>query len=502
MTLQRRLVAVLALMLVIGLVVADVVTYASVRSFLYGRADATLGQDESLAFNYLNFTAGRGLPVNKGSLSRRVSTDAYVILLNSDHQVVMRRPSGPPSNPDPSPILTRDIPVQHVPLVDGRGVDAGRYAGTFRPDPDAVVLGSTDDPDGEYRAIAVSVPQGTLITSLSLNPTNDTLSSLRKVEILASLAVLLALCVLTTVFVRRGLRPLREMAGTADTIASGDLSRRVPQAQTEWRDEVGRLGLALNKMLTQIESAFAEKSASEERLRQFVADASHELRTPLTSIRGYAELLGKGGFSDEVGRTKALKRIEEEASRMGGLVEDLLLLAELDRGRPLRSEPVDLHRVCADAVDDSVAVAQSHQLTLMPGGPVVVIGDAERLAQVAHNLVRNALAHTPADTKVAVMTRAQDGMGVIEVSDNGPGIAPDEVARVFDRFYQGDKSRTGAGTGLGLAIVHAIAEALDGTAEVRAAAGGGASVLVRIPLAPAHLAVQTSTPPARSAQIH
>ena len=187
MTLQRRLVAILALMLVIGLVVADLVTYASVRSFLYGRADATLSQDEALTFNYLNFEASRGLPVNKDNLSHRVSTDVYVILLNSDHQVIMRRPSGPDSSPDPSPILTKDIPVQHVPFVGNRGVGSGRYAGTFRPDPDAVVLGSTDDPDGQYRAIAVSVPQGTLITSLSLNPTNDTLSSLRRIELIASL---------------------------------------------------------------------------------------------------------------------------------------------------------------------------------------------------------------------------------------------------------------------------------------------------------------------------
>jgi two-component system, OmpR family, sensor kinase len=503
MTLQRRLVAVLALMLVIGLVVADFVTYVSVRSFLYGRADATLAQDEALAFNYLDFSATHGLPVDKSNLSRRVSTDVYVILRNSQGQVVMRRPSGPATNPDPSPILTKDIPVQHVPLVGNAGQGSGRYAGTFRPDPDAVILGSTDDPDGQYRAIAVNVPQGTLVTSLSLNPTNDTLGSLRKIEILASLAVLLTLCVLTTVFVRRGLRPLREMAGTADTIASGDLSRRVPQAQTESKDEVGRLGVALNKMLTQIESAFAEKSASEERLRQFVADASHELRTPLTSIRGYAELMGRGGFADEQGRSKALKRIEEEAARMGGLVEDLLLLAELDRGRPLRLEPVDLHRICADAVDDSVAVAQSHQLILMPGRSVVVTGDAERLAQVAHNLVRNALAHTPAGTRVEVSTRVQSGMGVIEVSDDGPGLPPEEAARVFDRFYQGDKSRSGSGTGLGLAIVHAIAEALGGTAEFRAAPGGGVSVVVCIPLAASHVAARTpASPPARSAQLH
>ena len=247
--------------------------------------------------------------------------------------------------------------------------------------------------------------------------------------------------------------------------------------------------MALNQMLEQIEGAFAEKSASEERLRQFAADASHELRTPLTSIRGYAELLGRGGFADDASRRKALKRIEEEATRMGGLVEDLLLLAELDRGRPLRAEPVDLHRICADAVGDSVALASSHRLRLDPGGPVIVVGDAERLAQVAHNLVRNALAHTPPGSAVVVSTGVSGRMGFIEVSDNGPGIAPEEASRVFDRFYQGDPSRSGAGTGLGLAIVHAIATASGGTAEVRKTpAGTGATVVVKIPLASTHVA--------------
>ena len=496
MTLQRRLVAVMALTMVVGLLIADVVVYASVRSFLYGRADATLAQDEALAFNYLTFASGRHLPLSETSLSRRVSTDVYVILLDHQGQVVLRRPSGSPNHPDPSPILTRDIPVQQVPDIDDR-VHAGRYAGTFRPDPEAVVLGSDGDPDGEYRTVAVTVPQGTLITSLSLNPTNDTLTSLRTVELLASLAVILAMSAITTVVVRRGLRPLRQMAGTAAAIASGDLTRRVSEERLRPNDEVGRLGMALNKMLEQIEGAFAEKSASEERLRQFAADASHELRTPLTSIRGYAELLGRGGFADEVSRRKALKRIEEEATRMGGLVEDLLLLAELDRGRPLRAEPVDLHRICADAVGDSVALASSHHLRLEPGGAVIVVGDPERLAQVAHNLVRNALAHTPPGSSITVSTGVSDRMGFIEVSDNGPGIRPDEAPRVFDRFYQGDPSRSGAGTGLGLAIVRAIATASGGTAEVLdTPAGTGATVVVKIPLvATTHVAATAEPSP-------
>ena len=500
MSLQKRLVAVVALLLVIGLLVADIVTYASVRSFLYGRTDSTLAQDEGLAFNYLEFASVRGLPVSVPALSRRVSTDVYVVVLNRQGQVVVRRPSGSPTRPDPAPILTNAIPVQQVPDIyrQHSGVHAGRYAGTFRPDPDAVILGAKGDPDGQYRTIAVTVPQGTLITSLSLNPTNDTLNSLRNVELVASLLVLLAMGILVMLVVRRGLRPLRQMAGTADAIASGDLTRRVPEGHAG--TEVGRLGSALNEMLGQIEGAFSEKSASEERLRQFVADASHELRTPLTSIRGYAELLSRGGFADEVGRQKALKRIEEEATRMGGLVEDLLLLAELDRGRPLRHEPVDLHRIGADAVGDSNAMPHDHSLVLVPGGPVVVLGDAERLAQVAHNLVRNALAHTPAGTTVRVSTGVSGRMGFVDVADDGPGIPPEDAERVFDRFYQSDRSRSGAGTGLGLAIVRAIAVALGGTAEVvmpgsGSGSGSGATLRVKIPLAASHVAAAVATPP-------
>jgi two-component system OmpR family sensor kinase len=528
MSLQKRLVAVVALLLVIGLLVADVVTYASVRSVLFGRADSTLAQSEGLAFNYLEFASSRQLPVSVPALSRRVSTDVYVIVLNRKGQVLLRRPSGSATRPDPAPKLIKGIPVQQVPdIYRNNSVHAGRYAGTFRPDPDAVVLGAAGDADGQYRTIAVTVPQGTLITSLSLNPTNDTLNSLRKVELLATLAVLLAMGVLVMVVVRRGLRPLRQMAGTADAIASGDLTRRVPEERPG--TEVGRLGSALNEMLSQIEAAFSEKSASEERLRQFVADASHELRTPLTSIRGYSELLRRGGFADEAGRNKALKRIEEEATRMGGLVEDLLLLAELDRGRPLLHEPVDLHRISADAVGDSNAVAHDHSLLLVPGPPVVVLGDAERLAQVAHNLVRNALAHTPAGTTVRVSTGVSGRMGFVEVADDGPGIPPGQANRVFDRFYQADRSRSRGGTGLGLAIVRAIAEALGGSADVvdpapKAGSGlgsgsgtTGATLRVKIPLAASDVAAAATAPssstapppapaspkpPARSTQLH
>jgi two-component system OmpR family sensor kinase len=480
-SLQRRLVAVMSILLVVGLVVADVVTYVSVRSFLYGRADDTLASSEALAFNYVAFATERKKPLSTTDLSLHVSPDVYVVIISPKHQVLINRPSGSPTKPDPRPLLSSSIPVQRTP--DIRSREFGRYSGTFRPNPNAVIVGSKHDPDGRYRVVAVDVPQGTMYVALSLNPTNDTLGSLRRIEVLASLAVLVIMVGLALWLIRRGLRPLRKMAETADAIASGDLARRVPQEAPT--TEVGRLGTALNEMLAQIEEAFAEKSASEERLRQFVADASHELRTPLTSIRGYAELLRRGGFSDEAGITRALQRVEEEATRMGGLVEDLLLLAELDRGRPLRADPVGLHRICADVVDDSNASDHSHELMMAPGREVVVLGDAERLTQVAHNLVGNALTHTPAGSKITVSTHTEKGMGVIRVTDNGPGIDPALALRVFDRFSRGNPGRTGPGTGLGLAIVRAIAEALGGSAQVDSPVAGGTSIVVRIPLAPA-----------------
>jgi two-component system OmpR family sensor kinase len=202
---------------------------------------------------------------------------------------------------------------------------------------------------------------------------------------------------------------------------------------------------------------------------------------------------------------------------MGGLVEDLLLLAELDRGRPLRHEPVDIHRISADAVGDSNAVPHDHSLLLVPGPPVVVLGDAERLAQVAHNLVRNALAHTPAGTTVRVSTGVRGSMGFVEVADDGPGIPPEEAERVFDRFYQADRSRSGGGTGLGLPIVRAIAEALGGSAELverapgASRSGTGTTLRVKIPLASRQVAAGAApspsppaspTSPVPSSQLH
>jgi two-component system OmpR family sensor kinase len=237
-------------------------------------------------------------------------------------------------------------------------------------------------------------------------------------------------------------------------------------------------------MLTRIEGSFGEQTAAESRLRQFVSDASHELRTPLTSIQGYTELLRKGAFPDEASRQRALERVENEAVRMSSMVDDLLLLARLDEGRSLECTPVSLDRVCAESVEDALAVDQDRSIELSADRPIVVMGDRDGLRQVAHNLVRNAISHTPAGTGVHVTASAEGAWGVLSVRDEGPGLGALDQARVFDRFYRGDAARTGASTGLGLSIVRAIAEALDGKAEVRSVMGKGTEFRVLVPLAP------------------
>ena len=282
--------------------------------------------------------------------------------------------------------------------------------------------------------------------------------------------------------VRLGLRPLERMGDTAGRIAAGDLSQRVEPAEPD--TEVGRLGLSLNAMLHQIEQAFAERAASEERLRVFLADASHELRTPLASIRGYAELFGMGAASDEAEAEKAMSRIEQEAARMGVLVEDLLLLARLDEARETVREPVDVAELARDAVGDARAMAPDRDVALvLEGDETVVRGDEDRLRQVVANLVRNALVHTPAGTPVEVAVGGDGERVRLEVRDRGPGLPVADGAVMFERFWRSEaaRARGGGGAGLGLAIVHGIVTAHGGEVRAQARSGGGATFTVTLP---------------------
>jgi two-component system OmpR family sensor kinase len=281
--------------------------------------------------------------------------------------------------------------------------------------------------------------------------------------------------------VRIGLRPLERIGVTAGAIAGGDLSRRVEPATS--KTEVGRLGLALNRMLDRLEDAFSKQKASEDRLRTFLADASHELRTPLASIRGYAELFRIGAARDAENTEKAMTRIEAEAARMGVLVEDLLTLARLDEVREQIREDVDLARLAGDAVDDARATAPDREIDLTHEGLGHVSGDPHQLRQVLANLLRNGLVHTPPGTPIEVTVRDAGKDTILEVRDHGPGLPTDQNDAMFDRFWRAEAGRKQgkAGSGLGLAIVAGIVAAHEGSVSAENAAGGGARFTVRLP---------------------
>jgi two-component system OmpR family sensor kinase len=292
--------------------------------------------------------------------------------------------------------------------------------------------------------------------------------------------VLLVLGSVAWAVVRVGLLPLDRMGHTAGAIAGGDLSHRVES--TDPRTEVGRLGIALNAMLDRLEHAFTQREASENKLRRFLADASHELRTPLTSIRGYAELFRRGAEARPEDLARSMAAIEAEAARMGVLVDDLLLLARLDQGRPLEREPVDLGAVAAEAVEAARAIEPGRDVTLDVGGDATIEGDRGRLRQVVDNLLENARVHTPPGTPAHVRVDRDDSHVVLAVADEGPGLSAEARSRVFERFYRDDgaRSRETGGAGLGLAIVAAIAEAHGG--GVRVVEGDpGATFEVRLP---------------------
>jgi two-component system OmpR family sensor kinase len=324
-----------------------------------------------------------------------------------------------------------------------------------------------------------------VVFAIPLTPVQSTLSQLLLLETIIGLGVLGATVLLALVIIRFALRPLQRMGGVAADIAAGDLTRRVDPATP--RTEIGRLGLALNGMLSQIEAAFAERTESNNRLRRFIADASHELRTPLTSIRGYSEMLRRGAGESPTDAELARRRIEEESVRMSTLVDDMLLIARLDQGRPLERKPVDLQSIAADTAADARAVAPQREITMTAPGPVVVEGDDLRLRQVMGNLVRNALVHTPQASAIEISVSTVDSVGRMAVTDHGPGLRPEEMERIFEPFFRADpsRSRDSGGAGLGLSIVNAVVTAHGGQVRVKETAGGGATFEVELPLASA-----------------
>ena len=318
-----------------------------------------------------------------------------------------------------------------------------------------------------------------------LDEVNSTLSRLLRIELILSALALGLAALFGWLLLRRELQPLRAIAKTAGAIAEGDLTQRI--ADVNPRTEVGQLGTALNEMLQQIEGAFTARTASENRLRRFVADASHELRTPLTSIRGYAELFRRGASQHPEDLEKSMTRIESEATRMSSLVDDLLLLARLDERPPLELERVDLGALTDEAVAAARVVEPDRPITFEPPGGISVEADPLRLRQVIDNLLANVRVHTPPGTACTVTVERAGDDAVLTVRDRGPGLDPELASKVFERFVRADQSRSrdAGGSGLGLSIAHAIVGAHGGSIAVESALGEGTSFVLRLPLAAA-----------------
>lgn len=377
------------------------------------------------------------------------------------------------------PLVEPNLRGEEAPLPDVDAAQAVEAATSGAP-----YTVSTQGSDQRYRLRAMAAGRSghTIVIGLPLDDVDNAVGRLARVELAATAAILAVVGLVSWWVLHLGVRPVKQMTAAASAIAAGDLSDRVPESSA--RTEAGALSIALNKMLERIESAFDARRRSEDRLRRFVADASHELRTPVTTIRGYAELFGAGGLEDPDALGAAMRRTEQEAVRMGALIDDLLHLARLDEGRPLARDDVDLAGVIADAVHGAGVVDPGRPLHVDTEGALVVTGDDARLRQVVANVVGNALVHTPPGTPVSIRLRRRGERAVIEVADEGPGMSAEEAQQAFERFYRADpaRSRHIGGSGLGLAIVAATVAAHGGTVSLESERGGGTTVRIELPL--------------------
>jgi two-component system OmpR family sensor kinase len=468
-TLRTRLVATMLLLLAVASAVIVVATSLFLRQYLISRLD-----DDLRAANgrFVLDTRGPvgpppGLPTLPGGrgpgpqdlLYARIAGGAVAVATVSQH------------------------------FQEATAVPVAEYPDLLAVPVDGPTVSADLGPLGAYRLVAVSLPSGAVqVTGVSEERLQDTVTRLVTTEVVVAALVLALGGVAGAFVVRRELRPLERVAATASRVSrlpldrgEVELAERVPDADP--RTEVGQVGTALNTMLDHVGWALASRQDSEVRLRQFLADASHELRTPLAAIRGYAELTRRDELPAET--EYSLVRISSQAERMTTLVEDMLLLARLDSGRPLESADVDLTRLLVDAVSDAHATGPGHRWALqLPEDPVTVRGDASRLTQVVTNLLANARTHTPPGTTVTVSLAGDEHSARLVVADDGPGIPADLLPHVFERFARGStsRSRQNGSSGLGLSIVHAVVAAHEGSVTVTSVPGRTAFTV----LLPAH----------------
>jgi two-component system OmpR family sensor kinase len=475
LSLRTRLILGVVALAAVGLLVAGVVTYRSLETFLIQRTDSSLQAAHIAVEGALRGPRGGANGPNDENDHPDIGRLTASV---PGLYVQVRQPSGAIVVSGAAPQFSggqAEAPPQlptAITLPPSSGTERVRYFTV-----------SSQDGDERYR-VRASIDPGNngnvLIVATSLSGVDSTLHRLLVVELLVTLAVLAGVTGLGLWVIRIGLRPLTEIGETAATIAAGDLSHRV--AREDERTEVGRLGLALNAMLGQIETAFHAREASERKLRRFVADASHELRTPLAAVRAYAELFSRGAATRPDDLERSMIGIERESERMSVLVDDLLLLARLDEGRPLERERVALQEVVADAVETAQTLEPERRIETRLED-VTVEGDRDRLRQLVDNLLSNVRAHADPNAPVEVTLTRDGDRARLTVADGGPGLSDAQLELVFERFYRADPSRSRAagGAGLGLSIVAAVAEAHGGSVSVASPTGGGASFTVELP---------------------
>lgn len=459
----------------LGIGVADFAAHTALKSYLIGRLD-----------DQLNAVAG-------GSFLRLDRAG-----IESDNQGIQ---NGDDNDGDERAPLRKVPSAISVMLLDPTGNIVGRLGGELNTQRvEGVVTGITPNvvaakkgrpftiikDKAHFRVLARLLPSGagSAVAALSLEDVERTLNRLQILFLFIGLLVLLLVGVISRAAIRLSMKPLTAVEGTAEAIANGDLSARLPDAKPD--SEVGRLTTSLNRMLGRIEESFAVQRRSEDKLRRFVADASHELRTPLTAIRGFAELHRQGAVTGAEHTKELIGRIENESKRMSALVEDLLTLARLDQARPIAQEAVDLKKLIDDVIQAVRAGYPTANITSqLPSDETFIIGDSLKVHQALLNLAVNAAIHTPDGTPISIALLPQEEHVVIKVSDLGPGLTPEQQSKVFERFYRVDQARTrngSEGSGLGLSIVQAIMEAHHGSVAIESELGRGTTFTLAFPV--------------------
>lgn len=474
MSLTKKLLLVTTVLMIAGLVITDVITYYALSSFYTNKVLNDLDVTENQLYPFLYGSYLRGHPItlfDQTRLENEINPNVFVSVINPKGLSLLTVPVGS----DPPPKIPAKLPISRFPPRQFlRNADRSQ----LQHKAETIQVPAIGKPHIQYLLEAVAVPQGTLVVAEDLAPQQAALSHLLTIEIVATIVISLLFVSLSFFIINKGLKPLKNMADTAIEISQGNFEKRVEI--TSPNSEVGQLGLALNVMLAQLTNALNEKVKSEKRLRNFIADASHELRTPLTSIKGYAELAKRAATSMGEPEKTAILRINDEADRLGEIVDELLLLARLDSGRKLDAREVNLTSLVTEMVGDFSLAFTGYEVSLEVEQNIFIQGDEFRLRQVVGNLLKNIHDHVPSPAKVDVTLKFDEPYAKLSLKDNGKGIEQEEQERVFERFYRGAAAPKG-GSGLGLPIVKAIVEAHNGTIVLNSKVNSGTEYIITLP---------------------